>query len=878
MCHSKNKTANMVVRAAVASGLGLLAVACAEDAFDKSPAADTVISAVIADGGDKPQSRTCIDPATYSEQKFVGVLWSHDDSLGVYSGATANAIFRRTGGGNAKKADFKGSVSGAPLYAYYPYSAANDGRPASDLLGEVDALQPFNPVDGRLVSDYKTGVPESGSDSRFSFRHLFSLLRITIDASGTVAEGEKLDYVKLSVASSDGAERAIAGKFHFDASSPEPRYFDVSSASSAITMPWTGNPVLAPGSTMTGFVTAIPDIRKGDKLTMTVATENRLVSFTTTCSVDFIAGYVYDFPMTLDLYEDRKEYGWTEAKRAAITSFGFSAAANSGKILDKKVVNSGTSYSVNSVTREEAAIDGSEISLCIPYLYDYHLKPEFTAPEGAVVTCGQQVVVSGETEIDFAGGPKEFKIVTDADTRTYRVSIVNSGLPVVVINQSASGDFSLDDAGNIFNHKYRNQFLDFKIRKKGSEWVTDDHIAIYNPDGTVDMPDMTCGVRQRGNSTRKYPKKALAVKLTSKSAALGMPSSKRWVLLANWIDHSVIRNAAGFALADLIRKGVEAEGLEPGIPWNPSGRNVELVIDGRHVGNYLFAEQVKVEKKRLNIKDSFEDRQKDGKSTAFEDCGYLLEFDQSYDEPWKFKTAKSSIPVQIKDDVIGGDAAGKELWARVQAKVNGIEANLLAGNYSQAYEDYDIYSAIDQWLVYELVQNREYTEPRSVYCYINGGGKLSAGPVWDFDRGTFHNPAKAREMGNETNRIKPYDQWLSEFSTGASGTTPGVWYRSLIKDPVFKAAVKARWAKLLPYLRMMPEEIVRLGETNRVSWEYNNAMWPTTADVRKAGNDGSTFKDWAGDEWMATYDEVIYNMVECYEARLNGLNTLIEKL
>lgn len=857
----------------------VLATSCSEDVCREPPTGACTITATIDDGGSGRLSRTCVDVSTYDDPDFVGIMWTPGDSIGVFSDATANALFRNTSPANSRKTDFAGDISGAPRYAYYPYNPANASRQVSDLIGEVRSVQPFSQSTGLLTDDYKVGTPEDNSASQFRFTHLFSLLKFSIDATGTAAEGERLDYIKLSVAAAGGQARQIAGRFHFDATSGA--YSNVTDAAGTVTMKWTDSPLLSAGSRYVGFMTAIPDIKAGDRLEMTVATETRLLTFAVECAKNFEAGYVYNFPLTLDLYEGKEEYGWKETPRPSITGFYFTTAANSGKILDKKVVCSGTSYNVNSVSREDAVINGNYIDCTIPYLYNFRLTPTFSVAEGTKVMANGSEIVSGKTEIDFSK-PVTVTVSTPEDSRDYTVAVRNSGLPVVVVKQSASGDFSEVNEGNIFSKKIRNKFLDFMIRGKETEWVSDDKITIYNADGSIALAEAACGLRQRGNTTKKYPKKALAIKLASKSAILDMPKSKRFVLLANWLDHSMIRNNAAFTLAHLIERGVAAEGLEPGTTWNPSGRNVELIIDGRHVGNYLLGEQIKIEKTRLNINDSYEDRLADGKSTAEADCGYLFEFDQNYDEIWKFATTGgSNLPVMIKDDVIGNNSA---LWSSIQSKVNDIDRNLVQGNYTEAYKNFDIYSVIDQMIVYELTQNREYTEPRSVYYFINGTGKLSAGPVWDFDRGTFHNPSRASSMGNESNRIKPYNRWLFEFSTGSGdtfnnkATTPGVWYRQLIKDPVFKAALKARWAKLMPYLQMLPGEIERLAVENRVSWEYNNAMWPTTASARKAGNDGNTFKDWSGDEDFATYEEVIANMIECYNSRLAGLDNLINNL
>ena len=51
-------------------------------------------------------------------------------------------------------------------------------------------------------------------------------------------------------------------------------------------------------------------------------------------------------------------------------------------------------------------------------------------------------------------------------------------------------------------------------------------------------------------------------------------------------------------------------------------------------------------------------------------------------------------------------------------------------------------------------------------------------------------------------------------------------------------------------------------------------MWPGTATALNAGYP-SGFSDFAGDENLMSYDAVIQNFIECYLARLKGMNTLI---
>ena len=161
--------------------------------------------------------------------------------------------------------------------------------------------------------------------------------------------------------------------------------------------------------------------------------------------------------------------------------------------------------------------------------------------------------------------------------------------------------------------------------------------------------------------------------------------------------------------------------------------------------------------------------------------------------------------------------------------------------------------------------------------FMDGNGKLSAGPVWDFDRGTFQNQDKAKSLGNtDSYRVKPDDAWMFNRSQ-ESDTYSYVWYRQLAKDETFRNTVVERWAVIRPYLDMVVELISEYGKNQAVSYKYNSTMWPTNkADVTKYKSD---FKDWSGDEQLGAngnYQEVIDNFVTVYQERLGGMDGLIE--
>ena len=92
-----------------------------------------------------------------------------------------------------------------------------------------------------------------------------------------------------------------------------------------------------------------------------------------------------------------------------------------------------------------------------------------------------------------------------------------------------------------------------------------------------------------------------------------MPKHKRWVLLANWMDRTLMRNRVAFKLGECTQ-----------LDWTPRGEYVELVLNGKHLGNYLLCEQIKVDENRVNIAEI------DAESEDVSG-GYLMELDTYFD-------------------------------------------------------------------------------------------------------------------------------------------------------------------------------------------------------------------------------------------------------
>ena len=404
----------------------------------------------------------------------------------------------------------------------------------------------------------------------------------------------------------------------------------------------------------------------------------------------------------------------------------------------------------------------SYITVHSPFVTNPNLALNFET-DAVKVTVGGVEQVSGVTVNDFSK-PVTYSFVSEVgEVRSYTIHVKHSGLPVVFITTPGAA----------------------VIPPKTEDWLSGAHLTIYNPDCSVDFSG-TIGVRGRGNTTWNYPKKPYALKLDSKAKILGMPKHKRWVLLANWLDRTLLRNHISFRIA-----------MQTDLAWTPRGEFVEVVLNGTHVGNYYLCEQIKIDENRVNI-DELDDDETDG--------GYMMEIDTHYDELFKFKSVKKNFPYMFKDP----DEVNDSQFAYFRDYINNLEEALYdeARFKAREYAQYlDIDSFADWWLAQELTGNTENKHPKSVFMHKDKGGKLKAGPVRDFDWKTFR-------LDNE--------EWVSKST---------LYYDILFNDPVFVAAVKERWNKHENRFREIPAFIQAEADRIANSEELNHKMWPVTKDT-----------------------------------------------
>jgi hypothetical protein len=120
-------------------------------------------------------------------------------------------------------------------------------------------------------------------------------------------------------------------------------------------------------------------------------------------------------------------------------------------------------------------------------------------------------------------------------------------------------------------------------------------IRVIDENGKLDYNGVMEKISRRGNATWGYTKQPYNIKLASSTSLLGMAKAKKWVLLANHVDDTLVKDQLTYDFAKYI-----------GIEYQVICKPVDLYANGKYMGNYFLAEKVEIKSDRVDISDSYE--------------------------------------------------------------------------------------------------------------------------------------------------------------------------------------------------------------------------------------------------------------------------------
>ena len=182
--------------------------------------------------------------------------------------------------------------------------------------------------------------------------------------------------------------------------------------------------------------------------------------------------------------------------------------------------------------------------------------------------------------------------------------------------------------------------------------------AIKAGSGCAAVSSQLAVAKGRGNMSWTFDKKSYTVKLDKKVDLCGMGASKKWALVANHYDKSLLRNSlAGFIGSKMTK-----------LAWTPKSKPVDLYVNGSYRGSYLLMERIAVtdpakkkpgEAVRVSVPEL-------DSSSANKTGGYVLEWDFRKGADHNVTVGKRGY-VGIKEPENDYDEAGKDTGKGITA-------------------------------------------------------------------------------------------------------------------------------------------------------------------------------------------------------------------
>ncbi|MFT6480128.1 MAG: hypothetical protein ACJAZY_003596 [Spirosomataceae bacterium] len=298
-------------------------------------------------------------------------------------------------------------------------------------------------------------------------------------------------------------------------------------------------------------------------------------------------------------------------------------------------------------------------------------------------------------------------------------------------------------------------------------------------------------IKGRGNTTWTFPKKPFKIKLSNKEPLLGGLPSKEWVLLANYLDPSLMQNAVAMKIGQLLQ-----------MPFTNTIKPVDLWLNNEYLGNYMLTEQVEAKENRVEVGEG----------------GVLLSLDTIIDpDDIYFMSSTYKLPIIIKYPKTSNDSRLKIIeqdFSELEKRVKS--ADFPNNNYLDLF---DAEAMAKYLIVYTLTCNEEINHPKSTYIHQKPGGKFTVGPIWDFDWAFSY----------EQNRIHYVNPSRPLFwERPAKGT---VFFERIAADPAIRTIMKTQWQEfrrnsfneLLDYVESYANQIEASRKTDFRKWQRGNA-------------------------------------------------------
>lgn len=408
--------------------------------------------------------------------------------------------------------------------------------------------------------------------------------------------------------------------------------------------------------------------------------------------------------------------------------------------------------------------------------------------------------------------------------------------------------------------------IGYETSENGESTIVTD-VSIIDQEGNnhqYDNPvvEENAMIRYRGNSSRLFDKKGYKILFVDKDGndknveVMGMSKHNEWALNGPFLDKTLMRNYMWMNIS------AEVMGYAPNV------RFCEAFLDGKYQGIYLMMETIDIDEGRVDIT-----KYKEGQRGF----GYILKLDRKEDtienlDHFTSYTFQTEYETSLSIEHPGKSKLTEEVKQIVENDISKFEKALFSYDYSDdrlGYEQYiDVDSFVDYYILQEFLCVNDMCS-RSTYLYKDVRGKLTMGPVWDYN-----------------NALDNFIADILNFDGSEIYFVDRTWYKMLFRDKAFVDKVVKRYHQLRKsflseeyLLDYIDDTIVYLGdgiERNYSVWGYSfdpyklsseqrlRPMERNPADYNAAINQMKKFIVTRG-KWLDKHIETLYQY--CHESK-----------
>lgn len=398
-----------------------------------------------------------------------------------------------------------------------------------------------------------------------------------------------------------------------------------------------------------------------------------------------------------------------------------------------------------------------------------------------------KMVSSGELNLDSKTIVNDFSkdaeiILTTQDDIQYKIKVMQSDVPSLCINLE---DVTLEEVNNGSKD----------VKYQANLQVVGADEEKYNINKIIEL-------KGRGNSTWTLDKKPYQIKFEDEQNLLGINGkAKKWILLANYADKTLLKNQLTFDLQKKI-----------GLSDSLNGTFVDLYINGEFLGNYNLCDKVDIEEKRVNLKDP---------------KGVVAEMDFAFGnmENNSFRTKTTGTIFVIKESVSDEDTKEyAEGVADFEKSINELESLMYteSPNWDEISKLIDVDSFLKYYFLIELAEDPDRFMT-STFFYKDGvDDVIHIGPIWDSDLAFGH------FRGNGVDEYVDYTLNMNRYR----GSYKHDYYTELYRNKEFVRLLNEMYEETISpvfnssstiiddYISNMPKSI----EMNLLRWHSNMNM------------------------------------------------------